>query len=58
MNTPDSHDFPTRSYDLVKEFVIALIAVTILTGGWALIFYSPDEMSITMPGCAPTTPNE
>ena len=22
--TPDSHDFPTRHYDLVKEFVIAL----------------------------------
>jgi hypothetical protein len=25
--TPDSHDFPTRRYDLVKEFVIALVVV-------------------------------
>ena len=23
-NTPDSHLFPTRPYDLVKEFVIAM----------------------------------
>ena len=29
--TPDSHSFPTRPYDLVKEFVIALLAVALLT---------------------------
>ncbi len=29
--TPDAHDFPTRPYDLVKEFVIALAVVSLLT---------------------------
>lgn len=58
MTTPDSHDFPTRSYDLVKEFVIALVAVTVLTAALALIFSSPDEKSITMASWAMATPND
>jgi hypothetical protein len=56
--TPDSHDFPTRSYDLVKEFVIALIVVLILSVGLAAIFSSPDEKSITMSGWAKAVPND
>ena len=31
-HTPASHDFPTRRYDLVKEFVIALVVVLVLSG--------------------------
>lgn len=56
--TPDSHDFPTRSYDLVKEFVIALVVVVVLTGGLAAIFSSPDENAITMSGWAKAAPND
>lgn len=47
-NTPDSHDFATRPYDLVKEFVIALLVVSLLTAALAAIFSSPDEKAITM----------
>ncbi len=46
--TPDSHDFPTRRYDLVKEFVIAVVVVTLLTGALAVIFSSPDEKAISL----------
>ncbi|MEP6816026.1 MAG: hypothetical protein ABI873_10790 [Marmoricola sp.] len=46
--TPDSHDFPTRRYDLVKEFVVALVVVGLLTTVLAAVFSSPDEKSITM----------
>jgi hypothetical protein len=54
--TPDSHDFPTRSYDLVKEFVIALVVVSVLSVGLAAIFSSPDEKSITMSDWAQAAP--
>ena len=56
-NTPDSHDFPTRRYDLVKEFVIALVVVTVLSGGLAAIFSSPDEKPITMSAWAKADPD-
>src|SRR5450631_1036089 len=56
--TADSHDFPTRSYDLVKEFVIALVVVLVLGGGLAAIFSSPDEKSITMSDWAKAAPND
>jgi hypothetical protein len=46
--TPDSHAFPTRRYDLVKEFVIALAAVSVLSVGAALVFSSPDEPAISL----------
>ncbi|MHB1472812.1 MAG: hypothetical protein ACYCV4_04140 [Dermatophilaceae bacterium] len=55
--TPDSHDFPTRRYDLVKEFVIALVVVLVLSGGLAAIFSSPDEKPITMSAWAKADPN-
>ena len=55
--TPDSHDFPTRRYDLVKEFVIALVVVLVLSGGLAAIFSSPDEKAITMSGWAKADPD-
>jgi hypothetical protein len=56
--TPDSHDFPTRPYDLVKEFVIALIVVLVLSAGLAAIFSSPDTKAITMSGWAKANPND
>jgi hypothetical protein len=56
--TPDSHDFPTRPYDLVREFVIALIVVIVLSVGPAVIFSSPDDPAITMSGWAKAAPND
>lgn len=56
--TPDSHDFPTRRYDLVKEFVIALVVVIVLTIGLAAIFSSPDETGITLKEWATAAPND
>ncbi|MCW2857150.1 MAG: hypothetical protein JWR52_2765 [Marmoricola sp.] len=56
--TPDSHDFPTRRYDLVKEFVIALAVISLLTVGLAAVFSSPDEKAITMAGWAKAAPND
>jgi hypothetical protein len=55
--TPDSHDFPTRHYDLVKEFVIALVVAVVLSGGLAAIFSSPDEKPITMAAWANADPD-
>jgi len=55
--TPDSHDFPTRRYDLVKEFVIALVVVLVASLGLAAIFSSPDEKPITMSAWAKADPN-
>jgi hypothetical protein len=55
--TPDSHDFPTRRYDLVKEFVITLVVVLVLSIGLAAIFSSPDEKPITMSAWAKADPN-
>ena len=56
--TPDSHDFPTRPYDLVREFVIALVVVIVVSGGLAVIFSSPDDPAITMSGWAKAAPND
>ncbi|GAA1157149.1 hypothetical protein [Nocardioides aquiterrae] len=57
-NTPDSHMFATRRYDLVKEFVIALVAMTLLTVALAAIFSSPDDKAITMARWAQADPND
>jgi hypothetical protein len=54
--TPDSHAFATRPYDLVKEFVVALLAVGLLTAGLAAAFSSPDEPAITLSGWAKAAP--
>ncbi len=56
--TPDSHDYPTRSYDLVKEFVIALALITGLSLVLAGIFSSPDDPSITMSSWAKGAPED
>ena len=54
--TPDSHDYPTRHYDLVKEFVIALVIITGLSLALAGIFSSPDDKAITMSSWAKADP--
>jgi hypothetical protein len=56
--TPDSHGFPTRPYDLVKEFVVALMVVALLAAGLAAAFSSPDEKAITMSDWATNAPND
>ena len=56
--TADSHDFPTRPYDLVKEFVIALAVVSLLTLGLAAAFSSPDYKAITMADWAKAAPTD
>ena len=54
--TPDAHDFSKRPYDLVKEFVIALSVVSLLTVVLAAVFSSPDEPAITMSAWAQADP--
>src|SRR6478672_13945033 len=56
--TPDSHRFPTRPYDLVKEFVFALLGVTVLTAILAGVFGSPDEKAITLQDWAKAAPSD
>ena len=58
MNTPESQDFPTRPYDLVKEFVIALAVVSLLSLALAAIFSSPDDKAITMADWAAAAPED
>jgi hypothetical protein len=56
--TPDTHLFPTRPYDLVKEFVIALVVVGVLTVLLAAVFSSPDRKAITLANWANADPND
>jgi hypothetical protein len=48
----------TRQYDLVKEFVVALVAVSLLTAALAVVFSSPDEKQITLAGWSSSAPND
>ena len=54
--TPDSHGYPTRPYDLVKEFTIALGVILALSLLLAAVFSSPDDPAITMAGWAKADP--
>jgi hypothetical protein len=56
--TPDAHLFPTRPYDLVKEFVIALVVVGALTVLLAGVFSSPDRKAITLADWANSDAND
>jgi hypothetical protein len=47
-----------RNFDLVKEFVIALVVVTLLTVGLAAIFSSPDVKQITISTWSHADPND
>ena len=54
--TPDSHDFPTRPYDLVREFVVALVVMTVLSLLLAAVFSSPDRKAISLSAWAKADP--
>lgn len=56
--TPDAHLFPTRPYDLVKEFVIAAAVVGVLVVVLAAVFSSPDRKAITLADWATAAPND
>jgi hypothetical protein len=47
-----------REYDLVKEFVVAVVVVGALVIGLAAVFSSPDEKSLTLQAWARATPND
>ncbi len=47
---------PYRRYDLVKEFLAALVAMTLLTLGLTIIFGSPDRAAITLRDWATAAP--
>ncbi len=53
---PDSHSFASRPYDLVKEFVVALAVIAVLTTVLAAVFSSPDEKAITLQSWAKADP--
>jgi hypothetical protein len=46
----------TRPYDIVKEFLAALVAIVLLTVGLAILFGSPDRPAITMSTWASKAP--
>ena len=47
---PDECDWhgPTIRYDIVKEFVVALVVMTLLAVGLAVVLSSPDEPAVTI----------
>ena len=47
-----------RRYDLVKEFVIALGAVLVLTVVLSVVFSSPDDRPVTLSSWAKAAPND
>jgi len=53
---PDPYSFGSRPYDLVKEFVIALAVVAVLTLALAAVFSSPDVKPMTIASWAQSDP--
>jgi hypothetical protein len=53
---PDPYAYGSRPYDLVKEFVIALLVVLALTFALAAVFSSPDEKPLTIASWAKADP--
>ncbi len=49
---------PKRPYDLVKEFTIALLVVTLVTVGLAALFSSPDERAVTLQDWSMKSPTD
>jgi hypothetical protein len=47
---------PTRRYDIVKEGVVAILVVTLLTLSLAALFSSPDDPVLTFKGWAQSAP--
>ncbi|HET9170774.1 MAG TPA: hypothetical protein VFN97_15160 [Actinospica sp.] len=55
---PDPYSYGSRHYDLVKEFALALGAVTVLTLILAGVFSSPDEKPVTIATWATADPSD
>ena len=49
---------PKRPYDLVKEFVVVLVVVSVLTIALALVFSSPDDKQVTLGQWAKAAPSD
>jgi hypothetical protein len=49
---------PYRRYDLVKEFVVALVVIALVTVGLAIAFGSPDRPAITLKAWATQAPGD
>ena len=49
---------PYRRYDLVKEFVVAIVVIALVTIGLAIAFGSPDRKPITLKDWATNAPND
>jgi hypothetical protein len=47
-----------REYDLLKEFVIAIVVVGAMVLGLAVVFSSPDEKSLTLKAWSQADPND
>ncbi|MFH8387555.1 hypothetical protein ACH4E7_42830 [Kitasatospora sp. NPDC018058] len=55
---PRPEVFPTRRYDLVKEFTVALVVAAVLSAGLAALFSSPDETPMTLASWSTAEPND
>ncbi|NUP50827.1 MAG: hypothetical protein HOW97_26485 [Catenulispora sp.] len=55
---PDPYSFGSRPYDLVKEFVLALVAVVVLTVVLAAAFSSPDVKPMTIASWSQADPGD
>ena len=53
---PESAQFPTRPYDLLKEFTTALVAVALLTAALAALLSSPDDKPVTLASWSASDP--
>ena len=53
---PEPAPAQTRHYDIVKEFVIALVVVLLATFALAAVFGAPDEKAVTLQSWAKTDP--
>ncbi|MCU1623759.1 MAG: hypothetical protein JWL79_2604 [Frankiales bacterium] len=47
-----------REYDLLKEFVVALVVVALLAAGLAALFSSPDEHQVTLTSWSTAAPTD
>jgi hypothetical protein len=58
MKAPEPWTGPKRSYDLVKEFVVALLVVGFLSVIMAAVLSSPDEKGVTLQQWARQNPSD
>jgi hypothetical protein len=55
---PDPYSYGRRHYDLVKEFVLALVGVVVLTVVLAAVFSSPDVKPMTIASWSQADPGD